>query len=52
MLVDPSASDAEAVISADAPLETSSASVLVSPSESVGVETSNSFTSAIVTDTD
>ena len=42
MLVVPSASDADAVIWADCPLAMSSAIVLASPSESVGVETSNS----------
>ena len=51
VLVEPSASDDDAVISADAPFETSSASVLLSESVSVGVVTSNSSTSEIVTDT-
>ena len=41
-MVVPSASEADAVISADCPLAMFSARVLASPSESVGVETSNS----------
>ena len=41
-MVVPSASEADAVIWADCPLAMSSAIVLASPSESVGVETSNS----------
>ena len=50
VLVVPSASDAEAVIFAEAPLEASSARVLASVLESVGAETLNSSSSVIVTD--
>ena len=49
MLVVPSASDANAVISADAPFETSSARVFASESVSVTSPTSNSSTSVMVT---
>ena len=49
MLVVPSASVAEAVISAEAPFVTSSARVLGSESVSVTAPTSNSSTSVIVT---
>ena len=49
MFVVPSASDAAAVISAEAPFATFSASVFASLSESVGVEVSCSSTSVIVT---
>ena len=48
-MVVPSESDADAVISAEAPLETSSAMVFASESVSVGDETLNSSTSVIVT---
>ena len=47
MLVEPSASDEDAVISAEAPFATFSASVFASLSESVGVEASNSSWSVI-----
>ena len=49
MLVVPSASEADAVISADCPLAMFSAIVFASPSVSVGVETSNSSWSVSVT---
>ena len=49
MLVVPSASVADAVISAEAPLEASSARVLASESVSLEEPTSNSSASVIVT---
>ena len=49
VLVVPSASDADAVISAEAPLDTLSARVLASESVSAGAPTLNSSASVMVT---